>query len=259
MTAAAIALLAAPPARADDKQGCAEDSLRGQEARDAGRLLEARAIFVSCSAERCPLAVRRDCAQWLDGLSARVPGIVISARDSEGHDVVDVRVLVDGKPFLSRLDGRATPVDPGVHLFRFEPNGAPAFEERVLVREGEQSRLLTVKVPAVAETPTPPPPTHEEAMPHETAPSRPVTWPTFVLAGGGVLAIGGFAILASVARSDVNDLRSTCGTTQPPSCAQSDVDSVHRELIVANVALGVGVLALAGAAWLFFQRGAQGR
>ena len=241
---AALAL-SAPGARADDKSSCAETSLRGQEARDHRHLLDAQRLFVQCSAESCPLIVRRDCAEWLEGLKTRVPGVVVSARDAEGRDVVDVRVLVDGALVQPRLDGHIFAVDPGEHVFRFEPAGAPPIEQRVLVREGETNRLLTVDVQGPSARGAPPPDTSRGG-------ARPVTWPTFVF--GGLAIAGGvaFAGFAATAKGDLGDLRDGCGRTQ--TCAQSDVDAVRRDLVIANVALGIGVLALGAAIWTYVTR-----
>lgn len=222
-----------------EKEACVDASERGQEARDARRLIEARALFTACAKETCPVPVRQDCGQWLGDVDKRLPSVVISARDAEGHDVVDVRVLVDGRLFQPRLDGRSVPLDPGEHVFRYEPASGAPIEERVLVREGEPTRLLTVKVAG-------------GGAPAESPPARPVPWPTFVLGGVALLGAGSFALFASGAKSDLSELRETCGRTQ--SCAQADVDAVDRDLLIANVSLGVGVVALAGAVWFFLQR-----
>ncbi|MDB5213434.1 MAG: hypothetical protein JWO86_1361 [Myxococcaceae bacterium] len=238
-------------ARADTMESCVQASLRGQQLRDTHHLIEARSQFLSCASEACPHELSKECVRWLDDVTARMPTVSISARDEDGRDVVDVRVVVDGKLLLAKLDGAATPVDPGEHVFRYEPRTSAAVEEHVLVREGETNRLLTVHVrnaaPAVARAA----PVFLSTI--ETEPrARPISAPTFVLAGVGVVGVGAFAFFAATAKGKLSDLRDTCGATQ--SCSQGDVDAVHRDTVIANVALGVGVIALAGALWLFLQR-----
>jgi hypothetical protein len=243
-------LAASQVARADTAEECVAASDKSQLLRDQRKYVEARVQLLRCSAEKCPLVVRKDCARWFDEVEARLPGVVVSVRDPDGHDVFDVNVYIDGKLVSQRLDGKALPVDPGPHVFRYEARGASPVEEQVLVREGEASRLLTVNLVRTKPQPTveqPPPPRHEE----ERSPRR-IPLSSIALTGVGLLGIGGFAFFASEAKSNRDDLRATCGTTQ--SCAQSDVDGVHRDLIIANVALGVGVIALASAAWIFFTR-----
>jgi hypothetical protein len=232
-------LAASPTALAQEtRAACVDASERGQDARDARRLVEARSLFTTCANEACPQPVRKDCMQWLDDVNRRLPSVVISARDPEGHDVLDVRVFVDGQLFVARLDGRSVAIDPGEHLFRYEPLAGAPIEERVLIREGEPTRLMTVKVQAQGASPS--------------ATERPIPWPTFALGGLALLGAGSFAFFAGTAKSDLSDLRDTCGRTQ--TCAQSDVDGVDRNLVIANVSLGVGLVALAGAVWFYVQR-----
>ncbi len=253
-----VALLggtASVTARADTMEACVRPSLRGQELRDAHKLIEARSSFLACSSEACPHELQKECVKWLDEVNARLPSVSISARDEEGRDVVDVRVIVDGKLLVPKLDGTATAVDPGEHVFRYEPRTYAAVEEHVLVREGETNRLLTVRLRRAAPEPASPRRAALDVLPGtETTeqPSRPVPVPAFVLAGVGVIGVGTFAFFGATARSKLSDLRDTCGPTQ--SCAQGDVDTVRRDALVANIALGVGVVALAGALWLFLQR-----
>jgi hypothetical protein len=242
-------LLAAPRASADTASDCLAPAERGQERRDGRRLLEARADFLACSADTCPTALRKQCQQWLDELVPRIPRVAISARDGNGHDVVDVRVLVDGKPFQSKLDGAALPLDPGEHVFRFESPEHAMLEERVLVREGEANRLVTVQLHdrgSVA-APRPAPDATEGPPPRSTIPTA-----SIVLGIAAALGAGAFALFSSTAKSQLGDLRAGCGVTQ--SCDPADVSAVRRDLLVANVALGAGVVALAGAVYFLVQR-----
>jgi hypothetical protein len=61
------------------------------------------------------------------------------------------------------------------------------------------------------------------------------------------VAVASFATFGAVGKSDIDDLRATCAG----HCKQSDVDSAWSKLIVADVSLGVGVVAAGLATWLF--------
>ena len=201
--------------------------------RDQGKLKEARARFVTCSRDACPRLVRADCATWLADADARLPSVVLSARDASGHDTADVKVTLDGAPLTDHLEARAIPVDPGEHHFRFELPGAAPIEETVILREGELRRPVAVRFGDLV-----------RRRPRPLSPTRPtrgviagaVTLGALALVGGGV-----FAYLASGAQSDADHLRATCA----PGCNPADVDSVRTRLIGGNVSLGPRIAALA--------------
>jgi len=131
------------PARAD-VPACLDASEKGQRARSAGKLREARERFLACGAASCPALVRQDCAQWNSELSQTLPTVVFGARDTQGRDMFDVSVSMDGEPLVQKLDGKSVTVDPGKHTFRFETAGMPPVEEVALVKEGERARVISV-------------------------------------------------------------------------------------------------------------------
>jgi len=143
---ASLALLAPAIAKATDLQACIAASERGQRARAAGKLREARDQFQICGVEGCPTLIRRDCVQWQSDLASVIPSVVFGAKDKRGHDLLDVTVSMDGDPLVKKLDGKAVSVDPGPHTFRFDATGAPPVTERVLVKEGERARAINVVI-----------------------------------------------------------------------------------------------------------------
>ena len=75
-------------------------------------------------AESCPATVRKACSELLPGVDAATPRVTIAAKDAQGNDTLDVRVVVDGAPFADRLVAAAVPIDPGEHAVIFEaPDG----------------------------------------------------------------------------------------------------------------------------------------
>jgi hypothetical protein len=257
-----LALLALPlaesRARADDKEACVAAADQAQTLRDEGKFRAARAQMMACARDACPALVRRDCDKYLADLDAAQPTVVLGARDAKGNDVAGTRVLLDGVPLVDHLDGKPIAIDPGEHTFRYETSGAASVEQHAVIRVGEKNRILTAILmasTAVVAKPIPVAPPPKPTEPEEASPSAPLNVPvaSVVLASVGVVAGVGFAYFGLSGQSDVSNLRATCA----PNCAQSQVDSARTKLIVSDVALGVGVVSLAAAAWIFFHRGPQ--
>jgi len=224
-------------ASADDpKTACIDASEEGQVLRDQGKLLEARERFLTCSAEACPKIVRVDCASWLEKLEEQIPSVVFSARDPKGQDISDVRVELDGKPLLERLDGKSVQLNPGEHQLRYVWAKAAPIEQRIILREGERHRALEVRFRA------PPAPIKVEN------PSIPASF--WILGALGIGGAGAFAGLGIVAKNEADDLRVTCA----PRCEPDKVDPVRAKVIAANIALGAGIAALGAATIVFITR-----
>ncbi|WP_437339349.1 hypothetical protein [Sorangium sp. So ce394] len=287
--AAALALAGARADAQPHKRACAAAYERAQGLRRDGKLLAAREALIACSQPTCPAAAVADCGPWLAEVEKSLPTVVIAAKDAHGRERLDVRVLVDGRPLAAALDGKALPVDPGPHTFRYEPASGPAVEERVLIREGEKNRAITVTLgassagapasppPAAAPTPastgsppappTPtaaptaptaarPAPTAAPAAPSAPPPAEPAV-PGLVWASGalGAAGLAVFAVAGALSLSAEADLRATCA----PRCPGDDVRAIRVQHAIADVGLGVGVLALGAATWLYLTRPAAAR
>jgi hypothetical protein len=257
---ALLALVAASPLEAraaGTGDGCASASEAAQRLRSEGRLVEARARLIDCSNPACLSFIKQDCDQWLSAVDASMPTVVLSAHDPSGRDLVETHVSVDDVLTLAQLDGRATPMNPGVHTLRFELTGYKTVERTVVVREGEKAREVVVQLepedagapsatassPASASTtptPTPGPPASGDAS-GSTSPAA------YVLGTLGVVGLGASLGLYLSAALQASHLRSTCA----PNCAQSDADDISRRETWSGVALGVGLGCVAGAILLF--------
>jgi hypothetical protein len=225
---------------ADEAGVCIDAYEKSQILRKQGKLLEAREQLSSCKRVECPELARKDCAQWFREVEETTPSVVFSITDAQGHDVTAVRVLMDGVEFLPRLDGKARPINPGIHVFRYEPADGEPSEQQVVVYEGERNRILTLSLgPAT----TPPGAVTAGAGSREPPPPA-----AYALAGLGVTGILGFVYFGAVSVRDRDHLRETCA----PRCDESEVSAVRREIITANVSLGIGVAAAAFAGWMFF-------
>lgn len=226
--AAPMLLALATPARADDVDRCATAAEAAQRTRLAGKLREARDHLITCSSETCPAIVRRDCARWLTEVETELPTIVVRAREG-GEDVADVRVFVDGERVAERVDGRPIPVDVGEHTLRFERPGLEAVSQRIITRSGEHARPVSVDF---------------------DPPEKPAAAPVgpLVLGGVGVALAAAGGVFWALGRGEHADLESTCAPAG--TCATSDIDAARTKLVVGDVAVVAGVLALTGAvAW----------
>jgi hypothetical protein len=239
-TAGAQETPAAATAAAAPKAECVGQLDRAQSLQSARKLRDARTSYLACSAPTCPELVREDCSRSLVELDATMPTVVFSAR-ADGRDVTDARVLLDGEAVSTALDGHAVALDPGNHVARFERTGGGVFEVRLVAREGEKNRAVSATF--MTSTPAEKPKTESG----RAFPVLPV-----ILGGTGLLALGGSFYVRLNADSDADHLRNTCA----PSCDQSSRDALSDKLVVANVALGVGIgaIALAAATWLFDPR-----
>jgi len=192
LLAAAVACVTSPSAAQSRKaqaatvQVCLAANGNAQSLRSEGKLRRAREELKACSQPTCPGAVQRDCAQWLREVEAALPSISFSAKDEAGHDLTDVRVLVDGEVLATELAGSAIAVDPGKHVFHFERDGSVPFTQEILVNEGDKARRIDVTL-AQPHTPPPAPP-----------PTRRLSAGPFVLGGVGLAAIAfGFPFMAN--------------------------------------------------------------
>jgi len=227
--ALALLLAAVQSARADEPQACAETHLAAQRHRRAGELVRAREALLACSRAECSTVLAKDCVAWLGEVEAALPSVTLEAKTGEGRDATDATARIDGEAEARRIDGRALPLDPGPHRIVFERPGAAAVQEQVVLREGEK-RVVTARFPGAPPAPPTPAPEIERPVP-------PLAW----VAGGVTLAAATtFGIFGAMGASGHGDLEARgCA----PSCPAGDVDEVRRNLIVADVALGVAVVA----------------
>jgi hypothetical protein len=241
-----VACLSLVPATAhadDDAAVCVRAVEDAQVMHRAGKLRRAREGFITCAREVCPAPVKRDCASWLAEVTASIPSIVFAVRMRDGREVQSGHVTADGEPFVDTFDGRAVFVDPGAHTFVFDVANAKPTAFQTVVHEGEKNRLLSVTLDANASPLSPPPPP-------PTAASRPIPAGTWVAAGAAIVGLAGFTFFGLSGRNDLADLRATCVS----HCAPDDVDAARQKLLIGDVFLAGGVVALAVGAWFFVTR-----
>lgn len=250
--------LSASPAHAEDKQSCIDAHGRAQELRGKNDLVGAKAELSRCTQRSCPAMIRSDCGRFLEALNAEIPTVVFYVRNVGGDDIAEAKVSVDGKLMQSRLDGSGVAVNPGAHLVHFELADGRSFDKKVVVREGERLRPVGVELssqtPAAEKQPAETKPADEPVSPPAHSARTTASPPTqsvlpYVLAGVGVLGLASFSYFGLTGRSKQQKLEA-CS----PGCDGSrrgEFNDMQRDFLIADVSLGVGVAALAGAGVLF--------
>lgn len=227
----------APPEDLATKRACIGAHANVQRSRAAQRLADARKQAQACSAPECPDVIRGECSTWTRELAAEQPTIVLAARDEAGHVVTEVTVRLGDEILTRRIDGQAIELDPGLHTLRFDGR-----ERQVLVRAGEKSQLVELVLPAPPMSEPPP----RSAPAPSAKPSRGIPTASWIL--GGVAAAGfisaGYFGLSGL--SQQRHLESSCA----PRCPNGEVDDMQRSYAIADVSLGLGLVAAAGAIWV---------
>lgn len=227
------------PARAEggpSNARCASAYVDGQRALRERRLQHARDEFLLCAREPCPAAFRPECAAWLGEAQAAMPSVVVVARTSSGEERRDARVSIDQDLFADWLDGTAKELDPGDHTIRVELPDEPAIERRILVREGEKARVVSFVLasPPAASTSAP------DRRGRRAEPSAPVwLFGSLTVVSGAAFAY--FGMRGMGIRSDLALCKG--------ACAQSRIDSGNLCWLLADVALGAGIVSLGATVW----------
>jgi hypothetical protein len=275
---ASVAMPAPPPGA---NASCAASYREAEQHVAAGRLRRAREVFTGCAKSSCGALLSQQCRSGLLQLDEDTPSIVPTVSDASGELVVDVRVSMDGELLTSKIDGRSLAVDPGVHELSFVPEHGSAHHQRLLVIQGQRNRVIAVQLQAGAPQPQPSaaaaegaagtapsaaalattapeaprpasfgpakPPESPPASPEESAKGPPVL--AYVVGGAGLVAVGGAFLLAHWGSED-NLKLDRCA----PNCTQASIDHVSHMYVAADITLGVGVVALGTATYLYLMR-----
>jgi hypothetical protein len=235
-----LAALALPTRAHADVKACVEAHSEAQLKRDESDFLAARELFGRCIETECPEPIRIECAALLSKLDESMPTVVLTAQDDRGNDVLNVRVELDGKPYLDALSGRATAVNPGSHHFVFvRPDGTRA-TVTALILEGVKGRELSGRFAAAARAPQSAPPPVTTVSGRETV--------AYVLGGAGILALGAFGYFALSGKSELDHLRATCA----PNCSDTKASAVSANYLLADISLIAAAGLLGGGAYLYF-------
>jgi hypothetical protein len=246
-----IGLLGFIPKRAtaqDAHATCANAYKLTQELTLQKRYREASQKALVCASQPCAEWARQDCARWFDELRTATPSVVIVLDETPA---ANVQAYVDGIEVAVGPGHPPVEVDPGVHTIRVVGSGGDTFEQRILLGDGDKGHV--VRVPATVR-----PSARVMASPrtiatvepgHPAELRRPVPWTFYALGGLGLASLGVFGyagISGVVERGDLSTCKGTCDA--------DSVERVNEKYAVANWALGISLVALTGAAIVYFAR-----
>jgi hypothetical protein len=240
---------AAPPSKGGGaaaqsaKATCVAAHEQAQSLRTEKKPHAARAQYVACARVECPVVLRKECTDQLEQMEATAPTVAVEALNDKGMSDADVKVSLDGRIVAEKLTGAAIPVEPGEHVFKVErASDGKSIEQRVMVVEGEKNR----KVVADFQTLLPPKSaraSETEAQPIVVVQEPPRKIPVLAWVAGGVAAfgLGSFAVFSLMGRSSEDDLAKSCA----PTCPEDQVSTVRRDYVIADISLGISLVAAA--------------
>jgi hypothetical protein len=233
------------PAHAEPR-ACIDHNNQGAEQRSSHHLLAARSAYMACVSEpSCPNVVRAECESALSELKTAIPSLSIAVVDDLKRDVAGAEFTLDGKK--SNFQGVAIEVDPGAHELAAARAG-DRVKLQLVALEGEQNRRVELTLPSEAEVERPTPPRRGDATapaPPATTPPRRSLVPVLVMGGVALAGAASFGYFALSGKADVRDLE-RC----KPYCPTDEVRSARTKYLLADVSLGVSVLAASVGAYL---------
>jgi len=251
--AAVLVCWPVPAAAEPAEDDCVDANTKAQDLTHDGRLAGAREQLTRCMAPSCPAMIRADCSKRLDELDAVQPSVVFDVKRASGEDLTQVRVFVDGRLLVERLDGSAIDVDPGEHVFRFEAVDAPPVTRTLVIKEGQKARRERVVLGApvaatqVTHTDTPPAPEGSRSDLQRVV--------SLGLVAGGLASVLVGSVFGVLTIVEANHQRSDCASGT--SCknfaqAESDRSIGMTDGAVSTFGFVFGGALLAGGATLYF-------
>jgi hypothetical protein len=230
---------------------------------EAAELAEARG-------EPKRLTQARDSQKRLEPMIGRLK--IIVPDDAQTEDLVITR---DGAPMSYALWGLPIAVDPGPHVIRVTAPGRLAWQVEIGMMPGPSTVL--VRIPVLQVDADPPRTDRERLLLDRRGPmTQPASFPSssvgtaaeptasdtsagrtqrtvgIVLAGTGVTSLIVGTVFALAAKSTHDDLAQMCVGNTCPAAAVALLDQERAQSARANVALGIGLAALAGGAVVYF-------
>ncbi|MBK8994964.1 MAG: hypothetical protein IPM35_04325 [Myxococcales bacterium] len=220
------------------KPECFDAHERAQLAQKEKKLRAAKQDYSICANAACPKLVRSECEAELSKIDAVLASVIVFALDAGKSDST-IRVSIDGAP-AEQASGPIE-LEPGEHLLRAETSDGRSVEKRVTLAEGRRNEKVTLDVPAAAPAaPSPEPPPAPAPAPSRISPA------VWVLGGVAVIGLGGFVGFGLSGKGQESDLDSC-----KPDCKRDDVDAMRRSYLLADISLGVALVAGGVGAYLY--------
>jgi hypothetical protein len=229
-------------------QQCASNFEDGQRLRKEGKVKAASEALIACAQAECPAFIANECTKLYSEAQTSLPSVTVRVLDAASQPATNVKVVVDGEPLAKELDGRAIPLDPGVHEFKVTYEDGTSLEQKVLLAEGEKNKLVTFE-PEKPQTDASTKTGAETAMVTPEKPGSKLA--SYIVGGVGLAAIGAGVGLHFKANSDYKDAEKSC----KPNCDDDEVNSIDRTYLFSEIAMGVGGAAVVTSVVLFFVQG----
>ena len=160
-----------------------------------------------------------------------------------------MKVSIDGKVVNTQLDGVAISLDPGTHRVRLEAVSGAFYDRQVVIKEGEQKRLIAVVLAKPAEEVPP----DAAPKPVETPPDTPPDEAPPVSHGSGLRVAGfvvggvglGGLVLGTVFGVLAIGSKDQAACTPDGYCAPGPLADARSQATVATVGLVSGGVLLA--------------
>jgi hypothetical protein len=234
LTAFVAILAVASLAHADENADCSASYQKAQRERMEGQFRAARAELLACAKPSCPKFISSDCTGWLAEVEQQLPTIVLAAFDDSGKDLVGAELRVDGE--IVPNDGVPHAFDPGTHTIELRA-GSRRAEQSVTLRTGEKARRVELRLAPLPAAP--------EIV------RRPVPASAFAFGGLALAFIATSGVMWGIGTSDASAYNTRCAAGP---CSSAEHDSVLRELVVGDVALGLAITSAAIATVLVLTR-----
>jgi serine/threonine-protein kinase len=240
-----LAISSAAVARAEDEPSCLDASDRARELLSNKQLVEARAQLRLCAASTCDDLVRSICDERLAEVNARLPTVIFDAKSPDGRDLINVRLVIDGRLRSEGALGEELTLDPGAHSFLFEAPGEPPVTRNLVLVEREKGRREHIVLGRAL--PVTEPHLARPASDPAASPWRVAGWTTIATGALGLGAGTAFGVEAVMKNGDARcDENNFC----------DDPRARHEARVAANLStafvLAGGVLVTAGLAMLIF-------
>jgi serine/threonine-protein kinase len=169
---------------------------------------------------------------------------------ASGADIVVTR---DGTRVAPAVFGVAVPVDPGEHHVTAEAPGRAPWTSVIVVGRGAEAKTVAIpELSPAAASATPAPAHAPSGAAAQGVSGRMIA--TIATASAGLVALGVGTYFGVATLSKMHDVDAACPAGAPCLDAKAVATShdAHTTAAVTDVALGVGAIAIAGAATLFF-------
>ncbi len=193
-----------------------------------------------------PFVMAKETAQTeVQGLAARVGGVVITVTAAGGGDLPNLKVTLDGENVNVAGLGVKRPVDAGAHSVTASADGFLPGEAKFSMTEGgsAQAQITLEKAPPGTVVPPPgggggdagnPPP------PEGGSGKKTAAWVSYGIGGAGLVA---GAITGILAISKHSTLSNECTNGScPPGQPQSDLSSYHTMGLISTIGFAVAIV-----------------